>query len=110
MRKILLVLCIFGMLLCLFGCSSQPANNQEADESTKEDSIHVEPKGYKVGETIKTDFVEINLTEAGVAEDIRYTSTESGIQITSGPSVLSDKKYISLRILQIYFYFYLLNL
>lgn len=52
---------------------------------------------YQIGEELIAEGVELVLTEKGVAEDLRITSRDSGIKITSGPSASSDKKYVYLK-------------
>lgn len=65
----------------------------EEDASTE--TIDAEP--YEINNAIMTDTIEMNFFEKGISEDIRITSEESGISITSGPSPESGKKFIFLK-------------
>lgn len=112
MKKLLSILFCLSLFFSLVGCSSGTAEKDspekeqqdektESNEKTESDETSEEPnvtaETYTVGDTISTETLEMTFTESGVSEDIRYTSTESGIQITSGPSVLEGKKYVFLK-------------
>lgn len=75
--------------------SSSEADNSSTAESSEKPTR--ESEYYTVGETISTDTIEMTFSESGVSENIRVTSTESGIQMTNGPSVLEGQKYVYLK-------------
>lgn len=60
-------------------------------------AISLEPEVYTLNNLISTDTVELQFTEQGIADDIRITSRESGISITSGPSPESGKRFVFIR-------------
>ena len=69
-----------------------------ADDEVEEDvPVALDAEPYNLNETITTDTIELTFTEMGVAEDIRITSDESGLSITSGPSPESGKKFIFIK-------------
>ena len=66
-----------------------------SEEANAEAAMNAEP--YEVNNTISTDTIELTFTEKGVSEDIRITSEESGLTMTSGPSPESGKKYVYMK-------------
>ena len=69
----------------------------EISTGAEEEKPDVEAQPYNVGDAIIADGIEMVLTEQGIADDIRVTSTSSGIKITSGPSPESDKQFVYLK-------------
>ncbi len=68
-----------------------------AEEEKENADLQNNAAPYTFGETISHPGFEIVLTESGVAQDIRVTSSSSGIQITSGPSAEAGKQYVYLK-------------
>ena len=67
------------------------------DDETEEVPVALDAEPYALNDTITTDTIEMTFTEMGVAEDIRITSDESGLSITSGPDPQSGKKFIYIK-------------
>ena len=63
----------------------------------EEGASELEAAPYTLGNVISADGAEVVFDEAGVAADIRITSNSSGLQMTSGPSVYDDAKYVYVR-------------
>lgn len=73
----------------------QIEEESNGDGGSKTSALTAMP--YSIGEVLIAEGVELTLTEKGVAQDLRISSRESGIKITSGPSASSDKKYVYLK-------------
>lgn len=69
-----------------------PLDGEESGGAKAEDAAE-----YTVGESITADGIEMVFTESGFADDIRITSTSSGIRITSGPSPEDGKEFFYLK-------------
>ena len=68
-------------------------------EATDEDSEGTVLGGMKVkqGDVIEKDFAIITLEEVGAKENIKYTSTESGISVTNGPQPMEGKTFLYVK-------------
>lgn len=66
-------------------------------DETNDKAAEADKKPYTLGTKITASGFEVVLDEQGIKEDIRVTSTKSGLKITSGPSVVEGKKYVYLK-------------
>ena len=101
MKKIVILL----VLVLLTGCGSNNTNSGVvsggSSSSNATNSIETNEKAQaiplKAGDSINLDFVEITIDESNIKDEYKFSSKESGIQMTYGKSAESGYKYIFLR-------------
>ena len=64
---------------------------------TEVKDLAAEATEYVLGQPITAEGIEMTFTEGGFADDIRVTSRESGLTITSGPPAESGKQFFYLK-------------
>lgn len=112
MKKALKLMLILALCIGLCACGSEDAKDNNAsteppvsetanttEAKTEPETVPeptIEVNKVAVGETIKTDFVEITFDEAVVAKDIKYSVTTGIVTRITGPEPVEGQQYVCL--------------